>query len=180
MEYIGNRISFVRKEEELSIVISAYSDAKKNTLLLSWFIAWTLGGVAMGIYLFRVPPGQLKTLILVWLGFWLYFEYKVWKAFTWRKYGKEIIKIGRGILFYKRDNRGAGKIHNYQTAFIQNTGKYKGKPDDVVSQFMSSYWVIGGESLSFMYYGKEILFGMQLNEKDSLSLLKLVLGELKA
>src|ERR1700692_1461663 len=116
MEYIGNRISFLRKPDELSIVISAYSDKKKNRLLLAWIAAWTVGGLIVVVYLFLVHETQLKTMLLVWLCFGFYFEYKAWKAFTWRKYGTEILKIGKGHLFYKRDNRGAGKVQDFQTA----------------------------------------------------------------
>jgi pimeloyl-ACP methyl ester carboxylesterase len=180
MEYIGKRISYVRKEDELSIVISAYSDKKKNAGMLAWFIAWSLGGLAMFIYLFRAPDSQLRMMILVWLGFWLYFEFKVWKAYTWRRFGKEVIKIGKGHLFYKRDNRGQGKIQTFQTEFIQDLGKYQGRQSDIVSNFMNSYWVVAGETISFKYYGKEILMAMQLEEKELAKLLELIRGEVKA
>jgi hypothetical protein len=178
MEYIGERISYVRKEDELSIVISSFSEKNKNRLLLAWFAAWTIGGLAMFIYLFRVPSGQLKTMILVWLGFWFYFEFKVWKAYTWRKSGKEVLKIGKNKLFYKRDNRGAGKVQTFSAEFISELGKYQGRQGDVISHLMSSYWVISGETLSFRYYGKEILFAMQLGEKETAALLKLIREEL--
>ncbi|MFI5149521.1 MAG: hypothetical protein ACHQRM_07280 [Bacteroidia bacterium] len=178
MEYIGNRISFLRKPDELSIVISAYSDKRKNLLLLAWILAWTLGGIVMTVYLFRVHDSQLKTMILVWMGFWLYFEYKAWKAYTWRKYGKEIVKIGKGYLFYKRDNRGAGKLRNFETASVESAGRYTAGENDLVRNFISSYWVIGGETISFRYFGKEVAFGMQLEEKDANALLQLIRTEL--
>jgi hypothetical protein len=178
MEAIGKRITYVRKEDGLSIVISAYTEKAKNTLMLAWFIAWTLGGLAVAIYFFLVHDNQTKTMILVWLGFWFYFEFKVWKAYTWRKFGKEIIKIEKSHFFYKRDNRGAGKVGTYEAEFIHDLAKYKGRQSDMVSNFMNSYWVVAGETLSFNYYGKEILFGMQLDEKESSALLKLIKEEL--
>ncbi|HXC06963.1 MAG TPA: hypothetical protein VNZ86_19525 [Bacteroidia bacterium] len=174
MEYIGTRISFLRKPDELSIVISAYADKGKSSLLLAWILAWTLGGIAMAVYLFQVHETQLKTMILVWMGFWLYFEYKAWKAYTWRRFGKEIIKIGKGHLFYKRDNRGAGKIQNFETESVQQLGRYAGGKNDLVSSFVSSYWVIAGETLSFNYFGKETAVGLELDEKDANALLHLL------
>jgi hypothetical protein len=180
MEYIGKRISFVRKPEELSIVISAYSDKSKTNLLLAWFIAWTLGGLAIFAYLFVTHDNQVRTAIVVWLGFWIYFEYKVWKAYTWRTFGKEIIKIGKGKLFYKRDNRGQGKLLTCDTALIQNLEKFKGQESNLMSHFLNSYWVIAGETIAFNYYSKEILLGLQLENKDSAALLKLIQSELKA
>ncbi len=178
MNQIGKRITYVQKEDELSIVISSYSDKNKNVFLLLWFIAWSCGGLAMLIYLFQVPTGQLKTMILVWIGFWLYFEFKVWKAYTWRKFGKEILKIGKKQLFYKRDNRGGGRILEYAVEFIENPGTYEKNQGDIINHLLSSYWVISGETLSFTYYGKEILFGMQLTEKEARELLKLIKNRL--
>jgi hypothetical protein len=174
MELIGKRISYVKKEDELSIVISAYSEKRKNHLLLAWLIAWTLCGLIILVSLFKIPPGQTKTFMMVWLGFWVYFGYKIWKAYTWRRFGKEIIKIGKSQLFYKQDNRGAGKIRNFELASVQKLGKYTARKGEAINQFMSSYWVIAGESLSFDYFGKEILFGRELNEKDASALLKLM------
>jgi hypothetical protein len=179
MEYLGKRISYVRKADELSIVISAYSVKSKNNILLAWFIAWTLGGLIVLVSLFRTPAGDAKTMLLVWLGFWLYFEYKAWKAYTWRRFGKEVIKIGKSTLFYKRDNRGAGKVQQFQTEFIQNLEKHKGRPDAAITHFLSSYWVIAGETISFKYYGKEVLLGMQLDDKEAGGLLKLIAKEIK-
>jgi hypothetical protein len=179
MEYIGDRISFVRKEDELSIVISAYSEKPKTNLLFAWFLAWILCGLIVLVYLFRIPDNHARTMILVWLGFWLYFSYKVWKAFTWRKFGKEIIKIGKGRLFYKRDNRGAGKVKVYETELIEKLGKYAGRQSDIVSNFMNSYWVVAGETLSFNYLGREILFGMEIDEKSMNTLLNLIRSEIK-
>jgi hypothetical protein len=178
METIGKRISYVRKEKELSIVISAYSEKAKNSAMLIWFIAWTLSGLAVAVYFFRIHENQTKAMMAVWMGFWFYFEFKVWKAYTWRKYGKEIIKIEKSHFFYKRDNRSAGKVADYSTEFIQDLAKYEGRQSDMVSNFMNSYWVIAGETLAFNYLGKEILFGMQLDEKESAALLKLIREEL--
>jgi hypothetical protein len=179
MENIGNRISFVRKEDELSIVISAYSEKPKTRLLFVWFLAWTICGLIILGYLFRIQDNQTRTMILVWLGFWLYFTYKAWKAYTWRKFGKEIIKIGKGLFFYKRDNRGRGKVKLYETELIQKLGKYAGRQSDIVSNFMNSYWVIAGETLTFNYLGKEILFGMELDEKSINALMNLIRSEIK-
>ncbi len=179
MEYIGSRISYLRKPDELSIVISVFSDKKKNRLLLAWILAWTMGGLVMMGYFFTVHENQLKTMVLVWLGFWFYFEYKAWKAYTWRRHGKEIIKIGKGHLFYKRDNRGAGKIQDFQTEAIQQFEKYAGRQNDFINTLISSYWVIAGETISFRYYGKEVAFGMQLQEKDTAALMELLRTELR-
>jgi hypothetical protein len=174
MNYIGKRISYVNKEDELSIVISAYAEKSKTNLMIAWFLAWTLGGIAMIVYLLTVKDTQVKTMVLVWLGFWFYFEYKVWKAITWRKFGKEVIKISQEHFFYKRDNRGQGKVKDYTKDLIQDLGKPASKQNEMISTFLNSYWVIAGESLAFKYLGKEILFGMNLNDKDTAALMKLI------
>ena len=91
MEYIGDRISVKQKENELSIVILSHKDKTKNIILLSWLILWSISGI---VVLFQYPTiidQNTKAAIIVWLGFWAYFEYITIKAFLWRKSGKEMI-----------------------------------------------------------------------------------------
>ena len=63
---------------------------------------------------------QTKVAILVWLGFWAYFEYKTFKAVMWRSFGVEKIKIRDRKLFYRKAVRGRGKIKVYEFDFIKD------------------------------------------------------------
>jgi len=114
------------------------------------------------------------------LGFWAYFEYKIFHAYLWRKSGKEKIKIRDKKFLYKRDISGRGKIKSFETDFIKDLRMPEPKENSFSENLNNSYWVIGGEKLAFDYYGKEIKFGIQLEEADAKALLKLIMKEMKS
>jgi hypothetical protein len=174
MDYIGNRISILRKENELSIVILSFQEKTKNLFLLIWFSLWSLSGIVMLTQYFSLTDPNTKTVIIVWIGFWAYFEYKIFIAYRWRKYGKEIIKIRDGKLMYKRDVAGKGKTKEYAIDFIKDLRYLEPAENSFFENLNDSYWVIGNEKIGFDYYGAEIKFGMQLDAKDATALIKLI------
>ena len=179
MEYIGKRISIKRSENELSIVILSLINKVKNRFLFLWFILWSISGLIVLSQYFIMPDPNTKTAIIVWMGFWAYFEYKIFHAYLWRKSGKEKIKINDKKLLYKRDVLGRGKIKMYDIDIIKNLRLIEPKEDSFIENLNNSYWVIGGEKLAFDYYGREIKFGLQLDETDAKALLKLMKNETK-
>ncbi len=174
MDYIGKRISIQPKENELSIVILSFQDKVKNIFLFAWLFLWSLSGVIVLIQYFLLTNPDTKPAIIVWMGFWVYFEYKTIKAYRWRKFGKEIIKIRDGKLFYKRDVAGKGKIKEYQSDFIKDLRVIESKENSFFENLNDSYWVIANEKLAFDYYGAEIKFGLQLDETDAKTLVRLI------
>lgn len=179
MEYIGDRISVVKKEDEISIVILASIDKKKLNLLFFWLIAWTVCGLLVIGQSFSLTDESLKAYLIGWLAFWAYFEYKIGKAYLWRKSGMEKIKLKDKMLFYKREIAGKGKVHVYQYDFIKDL-RLIVSSNNFINTVNSSYWVISGERIEFQYYGKPVRFGLQLSDKDAKGLLHLIQRELKS
>jgi hypothetical protein len=179
MEYIGKRISIKRSDSELSIVILSMVNKAKNRLLLLWIILWSVSGLIVLSQFFTMPDPNAKTAIIVWMGFWVYFEYKIFSAYLWRKSGKEKIKIKEKKIFYKRDVSGKGKIKTFEIDFIKDLRIIEPKENSFTENLNNSYWVIAGEKIAFDYYGKEIKLGLQLDEIDTKALLKLIKNEIK-
>ena len=177
MEYIGKRISIMRKENELSIVILSLGNRTKNIFLGCWLFLWTLCGLIVFSQFFILTDSNSKIAIIVWMGFWTYFEYKIANAFLWRIAGKEKIKMRDNKLFYKRDISGRGKIKIFETDFIKDFRVVEAKENLFFENLNNSYWVIAGEKLTFDYYGKVIKLGIQLNEADAKALLKVIKGD---
>lgn len=172
MDYIGKRISIQQKGNDLSIVILALQDKLKNTLLFIWFLLWSLSGIIIFSQYFLLTDPDTKTVLIVWMGFWAYFEYKIFTAYRWRKFGKEIIKIRNGNFSYKRDVSGKGKIKEYRIDLIKNLRYIKSQENSFFENLNDSYWVIANEKLAFDHNGAEIKFGLQLDESDAKALLK--------
>ncbi len=174
MEYIGKRISIKRVDNETSIVILSTTDKVKKTILFIWFVLWSLGGVIVFTQYFLIKDEQTRIAILVWLGFWSYFEYKTFRAVMWRNSGLEKIKLRDRKLFYKRDIGGRGKINVYEFDFMKDLRLIEVEEHSFFENLNNSYWVIAGEKLAFDYYGKEIKFGLQLDEPDAKALFKYI------
>ncbi len=179
MEYIGKRISIKRDENGVSIVILSSINKLKNTILFIWFFLWSLSGVIILTQYFILNDTDTKAAIIVWLGFWAYFEYMIFKAFMWRKFGVEKIKLREKKIFYKRDVAGKGKVKVYEFDFIKELKLVEAKENSFVENLNNSYWMIAGEKLIFDYYGKDIKLGIQLEENDAKALLKLIKSEIK-
>lgn len=174
MEYIGDRISIKKTDNETSIVILSGADKIKKKLLLVWFSLWTIGGLIVFVEYFMITDNQTKVAIIVWLGFWGYFEYKIFKAVMWRSFGMEKLKLKERKLYYKRDVRGKGKITVFEFDFMKEFRIVETKENSFFENLNHSYWVIAGEKLAFDYYGKEIKCGLQLSEADAKALHKLI------
>ncbi|MDQ3046745.1 MAG: hypothetical protein M3R27_04285 [Bacteroidota bacterium] len=180
MEYIGKRISVLKKEGEISIVILSTADKKKKLMLMIWFLLWTISGIIIFVQFFLIKEEQTRIALLVWLGFWSYFEYMTFKAVMWRNSGVEKIKLRENKLFYKRDISGRGKIHVYELDFIKDLRLSEPKKNSFVEDLNNSYWVIAGEKILFDYYGKEVKIGIQLDEAESKSLFKILEREIRS
>jgi hypothetical protein len=178
MEYIGKRISIKRSEKEISIIIISFSEKIKNILLFSWLFIWTVSGFLVLSQYFMTTDKDSKVMLMVWLAFWVYFEYRSFKALMWRKYGIEKIKLRENKLFYKREIAGKGKISVFELDFIKDLRIVELKENSFADNMNNAYWAIGGERLAFDYYGKEIKLGLQLKEEEALALHKIIKKEI--
>ncbi len=176
MKVLGDRISILKKEGLLSIVILANADKKKLGLLFLWLFAWTVCGLIVFFNYFTIREQQAKLFIIVYLSFWLYFEYKILRAFIWRKYGKEKLWVQGGKLHYQKETNGKGKTAQYDTYLISDLKVIELTNTSWTDSINQSFWVKGGERLSFQHQGKTILFGMQISDKEAQHLF----SELKA
>jgi len=93
MKVIGDRVSILKKDDLLSVVILPIKDNKKVWLMFFWLMAWTVCGFIVLANYFKVTDQNTKIFIIVYLAFWLYFEYKIAKVFVWRRSGKEKLWI---------------------------------------------------------------------------------------
>ncbi|MCB0818397.1 MAG: hypothetical protein KDB77_12885, partial [Flavobacteriales bacterium] len=101
MEYLSDRVSVDRGKGRTSVVISARLPKSRETLLVTWALAWTVAGAYMIWEVSRMPSGELRQYLLIFLAFWTYFEVKVLKAVAWRLKGFELWRIKDGTLTLK-------------------------------------------------------------------------------
>jgi hypothetical protein len=176
MKILGNRISVLKKENVLSVVILAATDKKKVRLLFLWLFAWTVCGVIVAANYTAVQNNDAKLFLIIYLSFWAYFEFKIARAFIWKKSGKEKIWIQHGILYYQRQLGKRGKIKEYSVELTNDFKIIDVSPANFADSFNQSFWVKGGERLEFISQGRVLRFGMQIHDEEA----RAVFNEMKA
>ena len=178
MKFLSERISVSEKPQATSIIITPERVEAKQTLLFTWLVFWTIGGIIVFSQLFYDYNKDTKLFLLVWLFFWAYFEYVMVGAYFWRKYGFERIIIKNGKLNYKKDIKGRGKTKNFDIEFVRNIEMIDHSDSSFFKNLSRSYWVVGGETIKFDYHSKTISIGMQLEQEEAGKLMKLIKSKL--
>lgn len=180
MKVISERISILKKDNLLSVVILPTTDKNKLRLLFLWLMAWTVCGIIVFANYFRMTDQNSKLFIIIYLSFWAYFEFNIVRAFIWKKFGKEKLWIQDGILHYQREINRKGKVLEFNLGLISGLQLIELKPgrfSDIVNQ---SFWVKGGERLEFNAQAKIIRLGMQITDEEAKTVLKEVNQFIKA
>ena len=183
MKTIGERISYKHHPENYTtFVISTKIERWKETLLLTWIIAWTFSGAVFLYFLLLGELGKEEKLILFVLSvFWAYFEYRIVRVFLWRKYGVEYIKIDEDKFTIKKSILGYGKAKSYLTQQIDvnKVESLKQNPKSFAKVMNDSFWVMGEGAVRFSDKNDFVYFGHQLEAEDSEKLAKTIKSTLK-
>ncbi|CAG5083492.1 hypothetical protein [Parvicella tangerina] len=177
LRHIGERITHKEHDDCYTIVISPTIERWQMNSLLVWVIAWTFCGMAFAYYtLFESKSIDQLMVFSVILVFWLYFEIRVVRAFMWRKYGLEVIRIDNEYLSIKDSIFKHGKPKNYEMAKIS--------PEDIEDVYINpksygkvmndSFWQVGQGTIALKFEDKNYFFGTQLENKDSAKLARLI------
>lgn len=171
MKTIGDRISLEQHKDNATIVISTKIERWKETLLLTWIIAWTFCGAAFIYYLISgALQGQNEKLVLfIIIIFWAYFEYRIVKTFLWRKFGIEFIKIDKDKFTFKKSILSYGSAIEYNTKEIDHkkVESLKQNPKSFAKVMNDSFWLIGEGAVRFSDQDRFVYFGHQLEADES-------------
>jgi hypothetical protein len=167
MKVVSDRVSVLKKDDLISVVILPSTDRKKMLLLFLWLLAWTVCGVLVFANYFKLTNQNEKLFVIVYLSFWLYFEINIARTFIWRRWGKEKIWIQKGELYYQRELNGKGKVHAYSLDLISELTLIPIKETRFADFVSQSFWEKGTARLEFRYTGKTRRFGMQISDFES-------------
>lgn len=175
MKWIGERISFVDRKDEITVVIYPPNIGGKKIALIIWTILWYAVGGAVLSQLFYDYSQQEKIFMIVFLSFWLYYAVRVTRTLVYISYGREYIKLDKTALRIKKATGKYGKANQY---FLENISKFETfelKDSSFQAVYENSPWVRGTDKIQFQYLGKTISFGRKLSAKDADVLYKLLL-----
>jgi hypothetical protein len=172
MKVISDRVSIMRDEKLLSVVILPTVDKRKTGYLLLWLLAWTACGMLVMLNFSSFPTRDQKLFAFVYLAFWLYFEVSIARTWLWKLSGKEKLWIQKGQVFYQRELNGRGKVKKFDVELMKRFELIEEKPDSFSTVMNRSFWVRGAERVSFECQGKTIRLGLQLNDKEAGAIVK--------
>lgn len=167
LQVIGQRSSVLIKDGIFSLVILPTENKKKVNLMFLWLFAWTVSGIIILMNYFKLTQDNAKLMIIIWLGFWAYFEFKIIRVYMWKRFGKEKLWIKNGAVLYQQDVNGRGKIKEYDLNLISDFEVIKIEKGNIADEFAQTFWVKGGERIGFSCQSKYIKFGMQLSDEEA-------------
>jgi hypothetical protein len=178
-KFESERIQVNDNPEELEIIISGAIPKKQFVALSAWLLAWTFAGGYVITQMFTNLPSETKIFMGVWLIFWIYFEYKIGSAWLWRKYGREVLRLRKDKSELRFEVSYGGRAEEFNTIEIHKVELTEATKGIFVKNYFSSFWVVGGEAISFLYNGKQHLFGRQLPLNDATFLFRKIDARLK-
>ncbi len=167
IQVIGKRSSVLIKDKVFSLVILPTDNKKKVNLLFLWLMAWSVSGIIVLANYFKLTNDNAKLMIIVWLGFWAYFEFKIIRVYMWKRFGKEKLWIKNGTILYQQDVNGRGKIKEFDINLLSGFSIIPLTTGSIADTFSQTFWVKGGERIEFTCQSKLIKFGMQLNDDEA-------------
>ncbi|MCF8424325.1 MAG: hypothetical protein K9H41_08280 [Bacteroidia bacterium] len=179
IQLISKRSSVLIKDGVFSLVILPTDDKKKTNLLFLWLLAWTISGVIVIGNYFTITQDKAKLLLIIWIAFWAYFEFKIVRVFMWKRFGKEKLWIKNGLLLYKEDINGRGKTKEFDLNLISNLELITLTNGSIADTFSQTFWVKGGERIQFTCQSKVIKFGMQLADDEAKKIISALNKQLK-
>ena len=180
MEYLSERVSIDRRDGRASVVITARTTRGKQTLLVTWALAWITCGIIVIVERSKLPASDVaRQYMLAFLAFWAYFAVMIGRAVLWRLKGFELWRIKDGSVTIKDSLFGYGKAHTYFVDNIQKLGLLIIDESSWKWQWDRSAWVIGGERLGFEHLGKKIIFGKNLTDDEARKLVPILKNALR-
>lgn len=167
IQVISKRSSVLIKDQVFSLVILPTDDKKKTNLMFLWLLGWSVSGVIVIANYFTLTQEKAKLMLIVWLAFWAYFEFKIIRVYMWKRFGKEKLWIKNGTLQYQQDINGKGKIKEFDLNLISEFSLVAITAGSIADTFSQTFWVKGGERIEFTCQSKIIKFGMQLTDDEA-------------
>jgi hypothetical protein len=174
MNFLSERLGWIREQDVLTLYIksSVKEDEMNLRIMKIWVILWIATGLILVWQGVLEPNIQIRIYLLVFLVFWAYYAIRVLKAYYFKKYGYEILRIQNGQVLYRKDiKHWKGKPMIYRIS-----GKKPFKTVDNKSGFLQVYFdsfLSGAVGNVGAGEGKNLFrFGIHLNENDSEKLLR--------
>jgi len=168
----SDRIQLNESSEQLELIVSGQISGNQFNLLSIWLFLWTAAGVFVLTQVLASMPKEERIFMVIWLGFWAYFEFKIGNAWIWRKYGREVLIVRKDKTELRFEVPIRSRSSVFETSDIGPFTNLEEQKGLFVKNYYSSFWVKGGETIGFNYKGRLYSFGRQLPPSDAKALIQ--------
>lgn len=172
------RINISKKENTIEIEIKALKENAKQKMLLVWIVLFSLCGFAILSQFFYDYDKYTKLFFVIYLAFWLFFEFKVIYAYRWRNAGLEKIIVNKAEITLIKEIGKRGITQTIKINEISNLRCYEPDEPSFIKSINLSYWNINKYSLAFDFENKPVPFAIDLDKNEATKLLKEIYSNL--
>tara|TARA_B110000211_G_C13927929_1_gene485844 strand:+ start:223 stop:774 length:552 start_codon:yes stop_codon:yes gene_type:complete len=177
LKKIGSRILYDKPtKDELVVEITPFMEQKSFLMLKLWTLAYSLCGlVILSSFLFHeFKNSQEVLLVVIFLLFWGYFEFKVLYAIQWNRKGKEIITMKDGVFSYVKQLSKRGIPLEMKIDKMKPFGMIEDTEGGFWNEINNSTFIVGGEVIEYMSDESIKRLGIKLSKKDGSQLVTLL------
>jgi hypothetical protein len=171
---IGQRISYAWHPDALTVIITQEIPRRQRLMLEVWFAAWLMAGAGFGQAWRMATTADERMFFMICIAFWTYFAFRVGKVVLWRRMGQEMIRVNAEGVSIKNAFGTFGRAHFFLKDNIKRLEVVRRDKTKFLHTLDQSFWIIGGDALSFQYFRKSIVFGKQLSEREAGALAKVI------
>lgn len=170
MSKIGDRIVIHKSKEGIKVEITPKISLKDSRMLNMWLSAWSIMGITVTFMLFfqwSLLQRSEIVLLLIYLVFWSYFEFKVLYAYRWNKIGKEIVEIKNEKFSYLKLVGKRGLPFECNVSDLSNFQYEESTEKGIWNDINRAAWMVAGEVIQYKFGKRVRRLGMKLSRKDA-------------
>lgn len=169
MKKIGSRIEINQDKEITELFIYPFIEKQKLQLLTLWILAFTACGAFIfgSLFFYDFKNDKEIIMIVIFLIFWGYFEYKVVYALQWNKKGKEVLTFKEGVFSYMKQISKRGLPAQVSIDSIEGFKYAEDSEGGIWNDINNSSFMVGGEVVEYKAGESIKRLGMKLTKKDA-------------
>lgn len=168
------KINLDNTDEGQVIVIYPQLKSWQTIALRIWIAVWAVTGLLGIMGMLRESQGDQWVYFAIFIMLWGYFLHYAIRSIIWHQSGKEYLRITKETLDYKRSWGSYGRAVSYDLTTIKNMQLVNLDDKAFAKAYQDAFWTVGGEKIVFEYFGKKVVFGLRLTDKDAKTIVKMV------
>lgn len=182
MKKIGSRIEINQNgKDETEVFVYPFIEKQKLQMLTLWTLAFTACGLFIfgSLFVYDFKSDKEIIMIVIFLIFWGYFEYKVIYALQWNKKGKEVLSFKDGVFSYMKQISKRGLPIQVPISSIECFAYTEDSEGGLWNDINNSSFMVGGEVIEYKASDSIKRLGMKLDKKDAVKLSDFLNKQLK-